>query len=57
MEKYIDIIARSFSGYWNYLVHEIWSPSLTNYFYWLLGLSLLVFALEVIVPWRKKQPI
>ena len=57
MEKYVDIIRNSFSGYWNYLVSEITNPSWTNYFYWLIGLSLLVFALEIIIPWRKKQPV
>jgi sterol desaturase/sphingolipid hydroxylase (fatty acid hydroxylase superfamily) len=57
LEKYVDIIRNSFSGYWNYLVSEITNPSWTNYFYWLIGLSLLVFALEIIIPWRKKQPV
>ena len=57
MEKYIEIIKRSFSGYLNYLVQEISNPSWTNYFTRLLGLSLLVFLLEIIVPWRQKQPI
>ncbi|ARN79320.1 hypothetical protein BST97_01700 [Nonlabens spongiae] len=57
MEKYLDIIADSFTGYWNYLVSEISNPTWTNYFYWLLGLSTLVFALEIIIPWRKKQPV
>lgn len=57
MEKYLDIVTNSFSGYWNYLVKEISNPSWTNYFYWLVGLSLLVFILEIVLPWRKKQPI
>ena len=57
MEKYIDIVVNSFSGYFNYLVKEISTPSWTNYFYWLLGLSILVFLLEIIIPWRKKQSI
>lgn len=57
MEKYIDIIERSFSGYFNYLIKEISNPSWTNYFYWLLGLSILVFLLEIIIPWRKKQQV
>ena len=57
MEKYIDIVVNSFSGYFNYLVKEISNPSWTNYFYWLLGLSILVFLLEIIIPWRKKQSI
>lgn len=44
-------------GYFNYLVEEISTPSWTNYFYWLIGLSLLVWVLEIIVPWRKDQKI
>lgn len=55
MEKYIKIIQESFSGYFNYLVLEITNPSWTNYFYWLIGLSLLVWTLEVLIPWRKNQ--
>ena len=57
MEKYIKIIQDSFSGYFYYLLDEITHPGWTNYFYWLLGLSFLVFLLEIIIPWRKKQPI
>lgn len=57
MEKYVNIIKDSFSGYWNYLVSEVANPSWTNYFYWLLGLSLLVLLLEIMLPWRKNQAI
>ena len=57
MEKYLKIIQDSFSGYFNYLIDEITNPGWTNYFYWLLGLSLLVFALEILIPWRKKQAV
>jgi len=57
VEKYLKIIQDSFTGYFNYLIEEITNPGWTNYFYWLLGLSLLVFALEIIIPWRKKQPV
>ena len=57
MEKYLKIIQDSFSGYFYYLLDEITHPGWTNYFYWLLGLSFLVFLLEIIIPWRKKQPI
>ena len=57
MEKYLKIIQDSFTGYFNYLIDEITNPGWTNYFYWLVGLSLLVFAFEIIIPWRKKQPI
>jgi sterol desaturase/sphingolipid hydroxylase (fatty acid hydroxylase superfamily) len=57
MQKYLNVVENSFSGYWNYLIDEISNPSWTNYFYWLIALSLLVFALEIILPWRKNQPI
>jgi len=57
MEKYINIAKNSFSDYYHYLVGEISNPSWTNYFYWLIGLSLLVWAIEIILPWRKNQKI
>lgn len=44
-------------GYYNYLVSEIVNPGWTNYFYWLLALSLLVWSLEIVLPWRKHQKI
>jgi len=56
LEKYFEIIVNSFVDYWNYLVSEVSNPSWTNYFYWVIALSILVFALEIIIPWRKKQP-
>lgn len=55
MQGYIKIIQDSYTGYWNYLVNEILYPSWGNYFYWLLGLSILVWGLELAFPWRKKQ--
>jgi sterol desaturase/sphingolipid hydroxylase (fatty acid hydroxylase superfamily) len=55
LEKYIQIVQNAYSGYWNYLLHEVLQPSWHNYFYWLLFLSLFCWALEAIVPWRKKQ--
>lgn len=57
MDKYVNIFLNSFSGYYHYLVNEIQNPSLTNYFWWLIGLSFLVLAMEVIIPWRKNQKI
>ena len=53
---YWEIIKGSFSGYWNYLLHEIMYPSWHNYFYWLIGISLLFYMLELLFPWRKDQP-
>jgi sterol desaturase/sphingolipid hydroxylase (fatty acid hydroxylase superfamily) len=57
MESYKKIIADSFTGYWNYLINEIFHPSFHNYFYWLIALSLFCWLLEIIFPWRKNQSI
>jgi sterol desaturase/sphingolipid hydroxylase (fatty acid hydroxylase superfamily) len=39
------------------LSHEILYPSWHNYFYWLIGLSLACWLLEIIFPWRRNQSI
>lgn len=57
MSDYWKIISDSFTGYWNYLIYEIANPSWHNYFYMLIGFSVLVWVLEIVVPWRKQQPI
>ena len=56
MEKYLNIIRESYQGYANYLWNEITNPHFTNYFYWLIGVSLFFFLLELLQPWRKDQP-
>lgn len=55
MQKYIDAFVGGYSGYFNYLWNEILNPSWHNYFYWLVGLSLVVWSLEILFPWRKSQ--
>jgi sterol desaturase/sphingolipid hydroxylase (fatty acid hydroxylase superfamily) len=55
MKNYIQIIADGYYGYWDYLKNEILYPSWNNYFYWLIGLSLLVWSLELIFPWRDRK--
>ena len=55
MEKYRNIFTSSFTDYGNYLWHEMLHPGWGNYFYWLLGISLVFWLLEVIVPWRQHQ--
>lgn len=55
--KYIEIAIGSFNGYASYLWNSIINPSWNNYFYYLIILSLFVWVLEVVVPWRKKQPV
>ncbi|MAP55301.1 sterol desaturase family protein [Altibacter sp.] len=57
MERYLDIFKASYSGYWNYLVNEITSFHWDNYFYGLLIVSVVVWGLELLFPWRKQQKI
>lgn len=54
--NYWDLILNSYKGYANYLWKEITHPGWHNYFYWLILVSVFFLVLEVIVPWRKKQP-
>lgn len=58
MEKYLEIILNSYSGYWNYLKTEILSITYwDNYFYGLIIISLAVWILEIAFPWREEQSI
>jgi sterol desaturase/sphingolipid hydroxylase (fatty acid hydroxylase superfamily) len=56
MTAYWEIIQNSYQGYARYLWHAILNPHWGNYFYWLIGISLAVYALELLFPWRKNQP-
>jgi len=55
MQEYIQVFLDGYYGYWNYLSSEILYPSWHNYFWWLLGISLVVWSLELVFPWRKNQ--
>jgi sterol desaturase/sphingolipid hydroxylase (fatty acid hydroxylase superfamily) len=57
MEQYWQVMVDAYTGYAQYLAHELLYPSWHNYFYWLLGLSLLVWLLEIIFPWRTQQAV
>jgi len=57
MDNYFDIIKNSYSGYFNYLISEILYWKWDNYFYGLMAISLFVWLLELLFPWRKKQAI
>ena len=58
MDKYIDTITNSYSNYWNYLKNEIITINhWDNFFYGLIIISILVWALEIAFPWRKNQSI
>ena len=55
MQDLFNTLIGGYTGYWNYLTGEMFNPSWHNYFWWLVGLSLFVWMLEVIFPWRKDQ--
>ena len=56
MEWYYEIFLNNFRGYATYLWHEVLHLHWGNYFYWLIAISLAVYALELLFPWRKNQP-
>jgi len=56
MNDYLELIKNSYSGYWNYLKNEIITINYwDNYFYGLIAISLIVWILEIVFPWRKNQ--
>ena len=59
MDIYIDAFINSFKGTlnwtWNSIIFEV--PWYTNYFWGLISISLIVWLLEIIFPWRKDQSI
>lgn len=57
MNKYQEIIVNSYSDHFNYLKNELVNLHVENYFYGLIIISLIVFALENIFPWRKNQAV
>jgi len=57
MEKYWEIFVNGYTGYAGYLWKEIMNPSFSSYFYWLIVVSVVFFAFEGFIPWRKKQAI
>ncbi len=57
MNKYLKIIEDAYVGYANFFVKEVLTPSWHNYFYWLVGASLIIWLAEILFPWRKSQPL
>ncbi len=53
----MGIYIKSLGEYLSYLKGEILHPHYQNYFYLLIVLSLVVWGLEYLTPWRKKQSI
>ncbi|MCA9519594.1 MAG: sterol desaturase family protein [Myxococcales bacterium] len=52
---YIETFRRAFVDYASYLGREIARPHWNNYFYWLIGVSLICLAIEWARPWRRMQ--
>jgi sterol desaturase/sphingolipid hydroxylase (fatty acid hydroxylase superfamily) len=48
-------IIDGYVGYWDYLNNELLYPGIRNYLWWLIGLSVFVWILEILFPWRKDQ--
>lgn len=57
MEKYLKIIAEAYGGYAQFIVREVINPNWHNYFYWVVGASLVIALAEKLFPWRKNQPL
>jgi len=59
MEKYIDAFVQSFLGTvdwtWRSILFDV--PWTSNYFWGLIAISLFVWLLEIVFPWRKEQSI
>ena len=56
MSKYFEIIVAGYESYARYLWSELTNPHWKNYVYWLIGVSLFFFLLELLRPWRRDQP-
>lgn len=54
--SYTEVFLNSFKGYAQYLWHEVLNPHWGNFFYWLIAISVVVYLLELLFPWRKNQP-
>lgn len=59
MKKYLDAFINAFNGTvdwtWKSILFEV--PWYTNYFWGLIVISLFVWVLEMVFPWRKEQSI
>lgn len=53
--SYWEIFQNSFFSYAAYLKDQIIHPTWHSYFWWLVGLSLFAWSLELLFPWRKNQ--
>lgn len=56
MERYLDTFVTEFGSYARYLAHELTHPGPHSYVYGLVAVSLAVYLIECIRPWRPDQP-
>ena len=55
-----NVFSTETNNFFNYFIREVTfevEPWYVNYFWWIIILSLLIWGLEIIFPWRKKQPV
>lgn len=57
LNEYWQVFRNGYQSYASYLWHEVTNPGWHNYFYWLIGVSVFFFLLEILTPWRKKQAV
>lgn len=59
MQEYLDAFASAFTGTVNYTLKSIFFevPWYKNFFWGLVAISLVVWLLEILFPWRKEQSI
>lgn len=60
MDNIINIIEQAYTGYASYLWKSLFQPFFEgdlNYFYYLILVSIGVWVLEIILPWRKNQSV
>lgn len=55
MHSYWQIFVETSANYAHYLWDTVRNPHWENYFYWLIAISVAVYALELLFPWRKNQ--
>ena len=53
---YVERFTDTFTGYARWLGSELTHPHARNWVVWLVGLSLVVYAWELLRPWRRDQP-
>ncbi len=53
---YLHVFTEAFTNYADYLIRDITTPSLHSFIYILLLVSVGVYVLELLFPWRRNQP-